>query len=101
LVAELTKARDQGRPWMVYRNPDGSRCTLYEPGWPGSLDESELERLQQALMNDPQLAYWWGFRPGLKRRSAAAIERVAMHGDSDSRSTNVRLARSRKAQAAS
>jgi hypothetical protein len=78
---------------MVYRKPDGSRNKIYEPGWAGTLGDAEVELLQQALMNDDQLSYWWGFRPRLKRRAGAAIERVAMHGDPENRSHNSRLVR--------
>jgi hypothetical protein len=78
---------------MLYKKPDGSRDKLYEPGWAGELTDDEVERLQQALMNDTALAYWWGFRPGMKRRAEAAIRRVAMHGSDEVRSVNVQLVR--------
>jgi hypothetical protein len=88
-----TKARETERAWEKYRKPDGSRDKLYEPGWAGELAEEETERLQEALMSDDQLSYWWGWRPGMKRRAVAAIERVAMFGDPESRAHNVKLVR--------
>jgi hypothetical protein len=82
-----------GKPWMAYRKPDGSRDKLYEPGWPGELTPEELERLQDALTKDPDLARWWAWRPTMRRRAAAAIERVACYGDPESRQHNVKLVR--------
>jgi hypothetical protein len=87
------KTRNPDKPWMTYRKPDGTRDKLYEPGWAGELTPEETERLQQALATDPDLAYWWGWRPGMKRRAVAAIERVAMYGDPENRAHNVRLVR--------
>ena len=87
------KPKEQARPWMVYKKSDGSRDKLYEPGWAGTLDDDEVERLQQALTKDSDLAYWWSWKPGMKRRAVEAIKRVAMHGDPDNRSHNVRLVR--------
>jgi hypothetical protein len=100
MTSTPTKSRGAEKPWMVYKKKDGSRDKLYEPGWPGTLDDEEIERLQQALVTDPDLAYWWGWRPGMKRRAVAAIERVAMCGDPENREHNRRLVRefSRKAQ---
>ena len=101
MVNPATKTRGQDKPWMVYKKSDGSRDKLYEPGWAGTLDDDEVERLQQALAADKDLAYWWGWRPaGMKRRAVAAIERVAMYGDPDNRSHDVKLVRefSKKAQ---
>jgi hypothetical protein len=81
------------KPWDVYRKKDGSRDKLYEPGWAGELTPEETERLQQALATDPDLAYWWGWKPRMKRRAVAAIERVAAHGDPENRGHNVKLVR--------
>src|SRR5918996_5174749 len=89
----LPKPKDESKPWDVYKNPDGSKNKLYQPGWPGELTPEETERLQQALATDPDLAFWWGWRPGMKRRAVAAIERVAMYGDPENRSHNVKLVR--------
>jgi hypothetical protein len=88
-----TKSRGAEKPWMVYKHKDGSRDKLYEPGWAGELIPEEIERLQQALTRDPDLSYWWGWRPGMRRRAAVAIERVACYGDPESRSVNVALVR--------
>jgi hypothetical protein len=88
-----TKSCGADKPWVVYKHKDGSRDKLYEPGWEGTLDDDEVERLQQALATDPNLAYWWGWRPRMRRRAVAAIERVACFGDPEIRSVNVRLVR--------
>ena len=94
MVNAVTKTREAQKPWDVYRKPDGTPDKLYEPGWAGELDPEETERLQHALATDPDLAYWWGWRPaGMKRRAVAAILRVASHGDPENRSHNVRLVR--------
>jgi hypothetical protein len=93
MVNAATKLNGQDNPWMVYRKPDGSRDKLYEPGWAGELDSLELSKLQEALSTDPDLAYWWGWRPGMKRRAVDSIKRVAMYGDPESRAHNVKLVR--------
>jgi hypothetical protein len=100
MVTTLPKPKEQTRLWMVYKKSDGSRDKLFIPGWAGELTEEETLRLQEALLADGQLAYSWGWRPGMKRRAITAIERVAMFGDPDNRSANVRLVRefSKKAQ---
>ena len=100
MVNAATKTREAQKPWMVYKKSDGSRDKLYEPGFAGTLDDGEVERLQEALAKDPDLAYWWGWRPKMKRRAATAVERVAAHGDPDNRSHNAKLVRefSKKAQ---
>ena len=87
------KTRNPDKPWMTYRKPDGTRDKLYEPGWPGDLGDDEVERLQQALSTDPDLAYWWGWRPSMKRRAVETLRRVALHGDPDCREHNRRLVR--------
>jgi hypothetical protein len=81
------------KPWDVYRKPDGTPDKLYEPGWAGTLDDDEVDRLKDALAKDPDLARWWGWRPAMKRRAVVAIERVAMYGDPENRAHNVRLVR--------
>jgi hypothetical protein len=93
MVSTSTKARDTEKPWMVYKKSDRSRDKLFEPGWAGELTEEETERLQEALMSDDQLSYWWGWKPGMKRRAVAAIERVAYFGSPESRAHNVKLVR--------
>jgi hypothetical protein len=95
MASTLTKTRgeDKPKPWMVYKHKDGSRNKIYEPAWAGELTPDELELLQDTLANDPDLAYWWGWRPGMKRRAAAAIERVAAAGDPENRAHNVGLVR--------
>ena len=80
MVNAATKTREVQKPWEIYRKPDGSQDKLYEPGFAGTLDDDEVERLQHALATDTDLAYWWDWRPGMKRRAAAAIERVAAQG---------------------
>jgi hypothetical protein len=87
------KTKEAERPWMLYRKPDGSREKLYEPGWAGVLNDDEVERLQNALAKDSDLAYWWGWRPSTRRRSVSAIMRVAMSGNPDNRGHNVGLVR--------
>jgi hypothetical protein len=86
------------RPWHEYRCQ--RQWQLLKPGWAGCLAADELSFIQEHLKADDRLSLAWGFRPGQKLRSEAAIQRIALHGDSDRRSTNVRLARTRKAQAA-
>jgi hypothetical protein len=93
LVNAATKTREAQKPWDVCRKPDGTPDKLYEPGWAGEIDPEETERLQQALAADKDLAFSWGWRPGMKRRSLAAIERVAAHGDPENRGHNVKLVR--------
>jgi hypothetical protein len=79
---------------MLYKKPDGRRDKLFEPGWAGELLDEEAERLQQVLLNDASLAWWWGWKPnGMKRRAIEAIKRVAYYGDPECRATNVRLVR--------
>jgi hypothetical protein len=81
------------RPWTLYKKADGSQDKLFEPGWAGELDSAELERLQQTLATDPDLARVWGWRPSMKRRAAVAIERVAYSGAPDDIALNRRLVR--------
>jgi hypothetical protein len=88
-----TKAREAERPWMVYKQKNGTRDRIMEPGWPGELDSSELSRLQEALIADPDLARVWGWRPTMKRRATAAIERVAYWGSPDDIALNRKLVR--------
>jgi hypothetical protein len=92
-VYGVKMAEEIQRPWMVYKKKDGSVDKLYQPGWAGELDQSELERLQQALMNDPDLARVWGWRPSMKRRAAVAVERVAYWGSPNDIALNRRLVR--------
>jgi hypothetical protein len=93
VAAALPKSVKLTRPWEEYRgDPQGH---LLEPGYAGSLADDELVYIQEKLKADPDLAFWWGWRPGQKSRSEAAIRRVAAWGDPDCRATNVKLARSR------
>jgi hypothetical protein len=83
----------EARPWDIYKCKDGSRDRIMEPGWAGTLGDDELERLQQALSADSDLARVWGWRPAMKRRAAVAIQRVAMDGSPDDVPLNRRLVR--------
>ena len=83
----------QAKPWLAYEMD--SKYLLLEPGWGGNLDDDELAYIQERLKADPDLSYWWGFRPGQKTRPEAAIRRVAMDGDPDHRQSNRKLARVR------
>lgn len=89
--AALPKSAKLTRPWEKY-GPEGR---LLEPGYAGLLDDDELAYIQETLRANLDLAYWWGWRPGQKSRSEAAIRRVAMYGDPEYRATNIKLARSR------
>jgi hypothetical protein len=95
-VLEQASERKRDRPWHAYQAEASYR--LLEPGWAGVLDDEELSYIQDKLKADPALAHAWGFRPGQKTRSEAAIRRVAMSGDPNSRATNVKLARTKKAR---
>jgi hypothetical protein len=85
------------KPWHQYRREPQYR--LLEPGYAGQLDDGELAYVQARLKADDALSFWWGFRPGQKRRAEAAIQRVAMDGDPETRGNNVKLARVRRANA--
>jgi hypothetical protein len=51
------------------------------------------------LKADNSLSLAWGLRPGQKTRPEAAIRRLAMQGDPESRTANVKLAGVRKSEA--
>ena len=70
-----------------------ARKRLLEPGYWGYLEEEELEFIQAALQENPELSYAWGFHPVQKTRSPAGIRRVAMWGDSKNREVNAKLIR--------
>jgi hypothetical protein len=93
MAVALPKSAKTPRPWEKCRGEPKGR--LLEPGYAGSLDDDELAYIQGKLKADPDLAYWWGWRPGQKSRAEAAIRRVAMYGDPDCRAANIKLARSR------
>ena len=80
------------KPWLIYKLESGR---LLEPGYPGMLDPGELAYIQGKLMEDADLARWWGFKPSMKSRSEAAIVAVAEFGSCDERRVNVALARKR------
>jgi hypothetical protein len=83
---------EQVKPWYKYKGQPGWK--RLEPGWCGFCYDDDLEYIQQHLMADPQLSYWWGWKPnGMKRRAEAAIRRVAYYGDPECRATNVKLVR--------
>jgi hypothetical protein len=92
----VQEPKQNRRPWHAYRSEPNRK--LLEPGWAGSLDDDELGYIQEHLKADDKLSFAWGFRPGQKMRSEAAIRRIAMHGDPDCRATNVKLARTRRAE---
>jgi hypothetical protein len=89
----VTKPKEVEKPWNIYRKPDGRIDKLYQPGWAGALDDEEVERLQQALSTDPDLARVWGWRPSMRRRAVSAIERVAAYGSPDDIALNRKLVR--------
>ena len=70
-----------------------ARKRLLEPGYWGYLEEEEVEFIQAALQENPDLSYAWGFHPVQKTRSPAAIRRVAMWGDPKNREVNTKLIR--------
>jgi hypothetical protein len=70
-----------------------ARKRLLEPGYWGYLEEEEVEFIQAALQENPDLSYTWGFHPVQKTRSPAAIRRVAMWGDPKNREANAKLIR--------
>jgi hypothetical protein len=88
-----TKPQPAVKPWHRYQKE--KQWKLLRPGFAGVLDDGELAFVQRKLKEDDSLSFAWGFRPGQKTRSEAAIRRVAMYGDPDCRATNIRLARSR------
>jgi hypothetical protein len=77
MTSVSTKSSGAERPWMVYKHKDGSRNKLFEPGWGGEITPEETECLQGALAKDPDLARWWGWKPRMRRRAVAAIERLS------------------------
>jgi hypothetical protein len=79
------------RPWEKHRGTPDWKDLI--PGYAGTLDDDQLAFVQEHLKSDDSLSYWWGFRPGQKRRAAAAVARVTMHGDPDNRAHNVKLVR--------
>ena len=70
-----------------------ARKRLLEPGYWGYLEEEELEFIQAALQENPELSYAWGFHPVQRNRSPAGIRRVAMWGDPKNREVNAKLIR--------
>jgi hypothetical protein len=70
-----------------------ARKRLLEPGYWGYLEEEEVEFIQAALHENPDLSSAWGFQPVQKPRSPAAIRRVAMWGDPKNREVNTKLIR--------
>jgi hypothetical protein len=91
----MSQAND--KPWHVYQSEPNWKLLI--PAWGGQLADDELVFIVEHLKADDKLSFSWGFRPGQKMRSETAIRRIAMQGDPDSRATNVKLARTRKAQA--
>ena len=83
------------KPWDAYKRESGR---LLEPGYCGMLTDDELEYIQSKLMENADLARWWGFKPSMKSRSEAAIIAVAEYGSPEERRVNVELARKRSAR---
>jgi hypothetical protein len=67
------------------------RKRLLEPGYWDYLEEEEVEVIQAALQENPDLSYAWGFHPMQKTRSPEAIRRVAMWRDPKNREVNTKL----------
>jgi hypothetical protein len=93
MMSVIPPKLQQARPWHKYRQE--KQWKLLEPGFAGFVHDDELAYIQGHLQADDALSFAWGFRPGQKTRSEAAIRRVAVHGDPDCRGTNIKLARSR------
>jgi hypothetical protein len=92
MVNAATKTRETEKPWEKYRGEPDWKDLI--PGYAGAVDEQQVAFIQEHLMSDDQLSYWWGWKSrGMKRRAVAAIERVAMLGDPESRAHNVKLVR--------
>jgi hypothetical protein len=53
---------------------------LLVPGWPGELDNVELEYIISQLKQSSYLRHRWGFHPTAKRISRARVRFVAMYG---------------------
>jgi hypothetical protein len=87
-----------GRPWDKYQSDPLGR--LLEPGYAGSLDDSELAYILAHLKDDASLRLWWGMRPSWKRIPDEVVRRVAMEGDPDNQAHNRNLARPRKSSRA-
>jgi hypothetical protein len=86
----LAKPEKMARPWDRYwHEPRGK---LLEPGWAGSLDDSELAYILAQLHQDASLRFWWGMRPSWKRIPEEVVRRVAMEGDPDNQTHNRNLA---------
>jgi hypothetical protein len=87
-----TNQTTKERPWHSYRGEPNWKDLI--PGYAGAVDEQQVAFIQEHLMSDEQLSYWWGWKSrGMKRRALAAIERVAMCGSPEDRALNVRLVR--------
>jgi hypothetical protein len=81
LGKSLKKLKKRGN--MDYR--------ILEPGWAGELDDEQLAYIRNALHNDSDLAYQWGFRRASKRFSDDMIRRIAARGDATHRMINAHL----------
>jgi hypothetical protein len=64
---------------------------LLEPGWAGELEDDQVAYIRNALHDDPDLAYQWGFKRSSKRFPSDIIRRIAKRGDADHRTVNVHL----------
>ena len=64
---------------------------LLEPGWAGELDDEQIAYIRNALYNDPDLAYQWGFRRASKNFSDDMLRRIAARGDAKHRMINAHL----------
>ena len=64
---------------------------LLEPGWAGELEDDQVAYIRDALHDDPDLAYLWGFKRSAKRFSSDVIRRVALKGDANLRTVNMNI----------
>ena len=64
---------------------------LLEPGWAGELEDDQVAYIRDALHDDPDLAYLWGFKRSAKRFSTDIIRKVALRGDANLRTVNMNI----------
>jgi hypothetical protein len=81
-------------PWDKYRHEPMGR--LLEPGYAGSLEDTELAYILTRLREDSSLRLWWGMRPSWQRIPEEVVRRIAMEGDPENQAHNRTLARPQK-----